>query len=261
MQTPQKTRRKHGKLIVLLLLCITAGALYVTVLQDNPQAPVSKQPTTPSQTTAEAPSFDRKQRSLTDATSLWVIVNKQHPLQPQTYIPADLRLPNVALRIPGAEQMKLRDEAATAIERMFNAAKTAGYDLQITTAYRGYSYQKTLYDGYVADQGQAAADTESARPGYSEHQTGLAADVRPVSGECYLEACFGDMAEGKWVAADAYKYGFIIRYANGKTESTGYNYEPWHLRYVGVDLATELHRLDNPTLEEYFAVSGGTVYN
>jgi D-alanyl-D-alanine carboxypeptidase len=99
--------------------------------------------------------------------------------------------------------------------------------------------------------GQKHADSVSARPGHSEHQTGLAADLGASSGECALRACFGDMPEGKWLAANAYRYGFIIRYQKGATPRTGYAYEPWHLRYVGKQLAAEMQRT-SVTLEEYF---------
>lgn len=216
--------------------------------------PVTKKPT------AASSSFDKTAHSLTDPTSIWIIVNKQHPLQPQTYAPNDLRYPNVSLRVPGQPEMQMRDEAATAIEKLFAGAAADGLKLQITTAYRGYSYQKTLYDGYVQTQGQSVADTQSARPGYSEHQTGLAADVRPQSGNCYLQQCFGDTPEGKWVAANAYKYGFIVRYQQGQESVTGYEYEPWHIRYIGVPLATEMHKDNIQTLEQFFGVSGGPNY-
>ena len=99
-----------------------------------------------------------------------------------------------------------------------------------------YVYQKQLYDGYVAQMGQDEADKISARPGTSEHQTGLAFDVTLPSGECFLETCLGAMPEGEWIAANAYKYGWIVRYPEGKEDITGYSYEPWHLRYVGIEV-------------------------
>jgi D-alanyl-D-alanine carboxypeptidase len=205
-------------------------------------------------------SFNKQQYSTTDPTSLWVVVNKQHPLNPVTYAPSDLRFPNVALRVTGATEMQMRDPAASALEQLFSGAKTAGYSLMVSTAYRGYDYQKTLYDGYVATHGQATADQESARPGYSEHQTGLAVDIRAASDQCSLEACFGTMPEGQWLSANAYRYGFILRYPADKTTVTGYEYEPWHFRYIGTDLAKEMHDQHVETLEEFFHVSGGTTY-
>jgi D-alanyl-D-alanine carboxypeptidase len=108
--------------------------------------------------------------------------------------------------------------------------------------------------------GQAEADRTSARPGYSEHQTGLAFDVEVSGGKCHLEKCLGETPDGKWVAANAYKYGFIVRYPEGKENVTGYDYEPWHLRYVGTDLASEMHTKSVQTLEEFFNISGGKNY-
>jgi D-alanyl-D-alanine carboxypeptidase len=227
----------------------------------------TKQPIMASTTATQAPpkltttdNFNKQQFSITDPSSLWVIVNKQHPLNPVTYAPSDLRFPTVALRVAGATEMQMRDPAASALEQMFAGAKTAGYALMVSTAYRGYDYQKTLYDGYVGSHGQAAADQESARPGYSEHQTGLAVDIRAASDQCSLEACFGTMPEGKWLSANAYRYGFILRYPADKTSVTGYEYEPWHFRYVGTSLASEMHTHHSETLEEFFHVSGGTTY-
>ena len=204
--------------------------------------------------------FNKQQYSLTDPTSTWVIVNKQHPLNPVSYIPADLRFPNVSLGSPGADNMYLRNLAATGVEEMFAAADQAGYKLKVVSGYRSYSYQVSVYGQYVSSVGQAAADNESARPGYSEHQTGLALDIGSQNGSCTLSACFGDTPEGKWLVANAYQYGFILRYPADKTAITGYMYEPWHFRYVGKDLATEMHIQNIQTLEEFFNVSGGTSY-
>lgn len=211
-------------------------------------------------TATAASTFNKQAYSTTDPASLWVIVNKQHPISPVTYLPSDLRKPAVTLRVPGATEMELRDTAATATQNLFAAAQAAGYNLQVSTAYRGYTYQKTLYDSYVAKSGQAAADTFSARPGYSEHQTGWALDIRTVDNQCPLEACFGDLPAGKWLAANAYQYGFILRYPADKTVVTGYSYEPWHFRYVGTELAAEMHRQGITTMEEFFGVSGGPNY-
>ena len=156
--------------------------------------------------------------------------------------------------------MQMRAVTATALEQMFSAAKLDGINLQVVSAYRSYSYQQTLYSGYVSEVGQAAADEESARPGYSEHQTGLAVDIGAANGVCVLEACFGSTPEGEWLAANAYKYGFLLRYPADKTAITGYEYEPWHFRYIGTALSDEMHKEGIQTLEEFFNVSGGTAY-
>ena len=240
---------------------VIGGLAYWGLGVSSPKASVqTKTPSTKTVSTKPTDTFSKTQFSTTDPTSLWVIVNKQHPLQPATYAPSDLRYPNVTLRVPGQTEMQMRDPAATALEKMFAGAEAAGYKLQVSTAYRGYSYQKTLYDGYVASAGQAAADQESARPGYSEHQTGLAFDVEPLDQSCDVDTCFADTAAGRWVALHAYEYGFLLRYPHDKTSVTGYDYEPWHLRYIGKPLALELHRLHIETLEEFFGLSAAPHY-
>jgi D-alanyl-D-alanine carboxypeptidase len=246
--------------IVFILAVIVALGVFIWH-RNQAVAPGTPTNSSTQPSTASADDFDKRQYSTTDPASIWVVANKQHPLQPKDYVPADLVIPNVPLRVPGNESMQLRQVTATAMETMFAAAQKDGIDLMLSSGYRSYTYQVNLYNGYVATQGQATADTQSARPGYSEHQTGLAADVEPTSKHCEVEECFGDTPEGKWVAANAYKYGFIVRYPSGKEPVTGYEPEPWHVRYVGVSLATEMHQRGIVTLEEFFGISGGTRYN
>ena len=129
------------------------------------------------------------------------------------------------------------------------AAKNAGINLKIISGFRSYATQKTLYNNYVARDGKAAADRYSARAGHSEHQTGLAADINS------LEQSFENTKEGKWLNDNCYKYGFIIRYPKGKENITGYMFEPWHIRYVGTDVATKLYNNGNwISLEEYLGI-------
>jgi D-alanyl-D-alanine carboxypeptidase len=157
--------------------------------------------------------------------------------------------------------MVVRQAVATALENMFTDAGKAGINLMLSSGYRSYDYQVKLYNDYVNASSQAAADTYSARPGHSEHQTGLAVDVEPVSKNCELEQCFGNTPEGQWLATNAYKYGFIIRYTAADHSVTGYEAEPWHIRYIGTDLAAEMHKQGVTTLEQFFGVSGGPNYN
>ncbi len=216
-----------------------------------------------SQTTVVKPnalSFDKTQLSTTDPSSIWAVINKQHPLVPKTYTPIDLVTPSVALRVPGNQTMQLRSAPAAALETMFAAAKTNNLNLMIASGYRSYNYQVSLYGGYVSSIGQSQADIQSARPGFSEHQTGLAVDIEPLSKNCELAPCFAQTPEGQWLVTNAYKYGFILRYTDATTTVTGYEGEPWHYRYVGVELATELHTANVATLEQFFTVSGGTNY-
>lgn len=212
----------------------------------------NKQSATPART--DKPKvFNKTEHSIDEPSSIWVVVNKRRPLQPAGYTPSDLVAPNVPLRLNGEEpEMQLRKEAAEALEALVAAAKKDNLQLMVASAYRPYAFQQNLYNRYVTQQGQAAADTQSARPGHSEHQTGLAVDLEPTSQKCEVETCFAETPEGKWVAKNAYMYGFILRYQEGKDDETGYMYEPWHLRYVGKTLSTELHRIGNPTLEQFF---------
>jgi D-alanyl-D-alanine carboxypeptidase len=214
-----------------------------------------------SQTIASKP-LNKSQYSLDAAESLWLIVNKARPLQPKDYAPANLRAPAIPLRLTAKdEEMLMRSDAAQALEQLVTAAKDqASLQLMLSSAYRSYGFQRGLYNRYVSQQGQAVADSQSARPGHSEHQTGLAADVEPASRTCEVETCFATTPEGKWVAANAYSYGFVVRYPEGKQGITGYIYEPWHLRYVGTELATAIHAAGNPTLEEFFGLPAAADY-
>ena len=144
---------------------------------------------------------------------------------------------------------------------MSPAAAEDGVYLKISSAYRGEDYQRTLYNGYSASYGSETADTISSRPGYSDHQTGLAADF--VEGDGSLNGInfnpsFEETASGNWLREHAHEYGFIMRYPKDKQEITGYAYEPWHFRYIGVDYATAIYEKDVfYTFEEFFGVEGG----
>lgn len=152
----------------------------------------------------------------------------------------------------------MRREAATALNDMLAAAKLTGNVLTPASAYRSYTTQVSVYNREVASNGQAKADSQSARPGYSEHQTGLAVDI--AGGGCNIEDCFGTTAPGKWAAANAYKYGYILRYTDTDVAITGYRAESWHFRYVAPGLAAEMQAKAITSLEEFFGVSGGNIY-
>lgn len=233
--------------------------VYLAWPQQKAAAPTPNQTSQSGAATSSA-AFNKQQYSLTDPTSIWVIVNKKHPLNPTNYIPADLVVPTLPLRVPGNESMQLRQPVAQALERMFTAAKADGLNLQVSSGYRSYTYQTGTYNSYVKQSGQAYADSISARPGYSEHQTGLAVDIEPVSRQCEIVQCFESTPEGKWLAANAYQYGFLLRYPADKVSVTGYDYEPWHFRFIGTSLSREMHKNGVKTLEEFFGVGGGASY-
>lgn len=201
----------------------------------------------------ESSGFDKQQYSIDEPGSQWWVVSRERPL-PDGYTPPSLGVPNVRLRLDsGAEQMKLSQTAIPAVEAMFADATSDGITLVFGSGYRSEALQAQFYNSYVASDGQEAADRYSARPGTSEHQTGLVFDVTSPSGQCHLEICFEDLPQGQWVAQNAHTHGFIIRYLEGKEDITGYQYEPWHLRYVGKELANELHE-NSQTMEEFFGL-------
>lgn len=240
-------------LIFIVVIGIAIGGWFIFIKEETKPDQSSKKQT--------AKPFNMKQHSIDDPASIWVVVNKLRPLEPKDYAPTDLEAPNVTLRLNAQEQeMLMRSEVARALEEMFAAASKEGLSLMVASAYRPYTLQENLYNRYVAEQGQAAADTQSARPGHSEHQTGLAVDVEPADQTCEIELCFADKPEGKWVAANGHKYGFVLRYHEDKDDITGYMFEPWHLRYVGKSLAGELHKQRNPTLEQFFNLEPAPEY-
>jgi len=186
--------------------------------------------------------------------AITVLVNKQNKL-PDNYAPNDLVYPNVRFIFSGnPDKKKMRQEAARALEEMFAGAKMDGILLAGASGYRSQATQKTLYNSYVKRDGKAAADRYSAYPGHSEHQTGLAMDISGINGKCAAMDCFGESPEAKWLARHSHEYGFIVRYPKGKEQITGYQYEPWHMRYVGTEIATEIFENDF-TLEEYFNIA------
>lgn len=187
---------------------------------------------------------------LSDPNSMIFIVNKKRSVS-SSYVPSDLVYPNVN----GSGSRMMRREAAVALEKMFNAASKNGLYLYASSGYRSYATQSYLYNNYVSFDGVANADRYSARPGHSEHQLGLAMDITNGGG---LSDYFGYTSEGKWLADNAHKYGFILRYTSTKESVTGYKYEPWHFRYVGIDYATAIYSEGSETtMEEYFGVPGG----
>lgn len=174
-------------------------------------------------------------------SSIWVIINKDKPILEKDYRPKDLIIPPVPVnQLISSDERYLRSTITSNVENLLNDAKTNGYDLFIASGYRSYELQKQYFDSYAKQNGEEAANSFSARPGTSEHQTGIAFDVSLSSRECYLETCFGMTKAGLWLANNAYIHGFIIRYPENKVDLTKYQYKPWHLRYVGTALAKVL---------------------
>ncbi|CRZ35605.1 D-alanyl-D-alanine carboxypeptidase [Herbinix hemicellulosilytica] len=186
-----------------------------------------------------------------DPNSITVFVNKEYNL-PKDFIPKNLVTPNIPFDITGYNERKLlRKEAAKAIEKLFAAALKEGYTLYGISGYRSYNRQKEIFLNNLIRKGKTHTLKYSAAPGTSEHQTGLAMDVSSKSVNLKLVTAFANSPEGKWLAEHAHEFGFIIRYPKDREEITGYAYEPWHIRYVGKQLATYLYT-NNLTLDEYY---------
>lgn len=243
------------KVIVVLGLIILVGIVglrlykpgsHQTQVNNNAQKPGSS-------------GFNTALHSTSDPTSIWIVVNKSRPL-PDHFAPADLVVPDVPLRLDkSSDEMKTRSVAAQPLKNLIDDAKAIGYNLMLDSGYRSQDMQDGLYNYYVSQKGQQAADTDSARPRYSEHQTGLAVDLGRSDHQCDAQQCFADTPEAVWLADNAYKYGFIVRYPAKKTNVTGYEYEPWHLRFVGPELAAELHQTGK-TMEELFNLPASPDY-
>ncbi|WP_274363504.1 M15 family metallopeptidase [Paenibacillus thermotolerans] len=200
-----------------------------------------------------APAFEESvsvEAGAMEAESISLIVNKLQPLS-ASYAPIDLVVPDIPFSFEGeAEKRYLRKPAADAAEELFRTAAKEGVMLYGVSGYRSYKTQSALWRYNVRMKGVAAASRYNASPGMSEHQTGLALDVSAKSVGLTLSAPFGRTKEGLWLADNAHRFGFILRYPEGKEGITGYAYEPWHIRYVGVETARTIYE-NKLTLEEW----------
>ncbi len=193
----------------------------------------------------DQPFYTNQKESPRKNTNL-ILVNKFYSLG--QYVPNDLTAIDSAYQVGG---MKMTKDAAAAFNEMAAAAKKEGYNVIASSTYRSYSYQNNLYNNYVKKDGKTKADTYSARPGNSEHQTGLAVDVKNASSS-YTN--FGSTKEFTWMKEHAHEYGFILRYTVENQFITGYKSEPWHYRYVGVDVATKIKEENIGSYEEYYVM-------
>lgn len=233
-------------LMALMLGCSTNNNTSKNSDGEKPRAPIVEEPTEMElmQNELEA---DRLSGNL-------ILVNKENPLD-EEYIPEDLADIIYYAKDRTAKGRFMRQEAANAFHALSEGAALEGYEIVVTTAYRSAAFQSDLYYGYVNSKGQAWADQYSAKPGTSEHQTGLAADCSSPSVGYQLTSSYGEAPEGIWLSEHCNDYGFIIRYPQGKEEITGYNYEPWHIRYVG-KTAAAIIKEKNWTFEEFISFVG-----
>lgn len=187
-------------------------------------------------------------------TNLLALVNKENGL-PDGYTPKDLVRPKVSFSFgdQDIEKSYLRKEAASALEKMFSEAEKKGIKLFAVSGYRSFDRQTVLFDSEIERVGEKKAIQAVAYPGNSEHQTGLAMDISTESVNFLLTEEFSKTKEGKWLSKNAHRFGYILRYPKGKAGITGYNFEPWHFRYVGEKPASIIYE-ENLTLEEYFKI-------
>jgi D-alanyl-D-alanine carboxypeptidase len=253
--------------VLIGALVLSSGGVIWAVIAANagqatPEPVKTTEPATPTPEPAPEPVAEPEpepepapQWDIDSPSSITVVVNKQRPLNPIDWAPDDLVWPNV----PNNNGQPMRAEAAQAIESMYAAALADGAPFVIASGYRDYATQVGLFDSYVQRDGVEAAETYSARPGHSEHQTGLVADVDDGSG-CTFDVCFGNTAAGTWVRENAHRFGFIVRYNQDQQGVTGYIYEPYHLRYVGPQVAGEMHAQGIVNLEDFFGLPAAPTY-
>lgn len=192
----------------------------------------------------------------TKGDSLQVVVNKTRPLNPKTYYPSDL------VKVPQFNPLGrlVRKQVSDAIVRMGKQMKLDKQGtLVVQSGFRSFASQTKIHDAKVRALGKVKGENLAARPGYSEHQTGLAVDFA-AAGVSTLQISFSKTKAGIWLAANAYKYGFVLRYPKGKTTITGYQFEPWHFRFVGVTVARAIHNSGVSTLEEYYHLPAAPAY-
>lgn len=233
----------------------TFSTLFIgtAALAETPTPSPTPTPTataTPTATPSPSPTPQPSQapQSIDDASSIWVVVNKKRPLNPIKYKPVL------------DKSLNLAKPAADGFRALKAAVSKAGQGtLCLNSGYRSYSTQSYTYNLDVTRYGTKVAENLAAHPGYSEHQTGLAADVSTTKLGCRITN-FGSSSTSKWIATNAWQFGFIVRYPNGETATTGYQYEPWHLRFIGIELATQMHNQKISVLEKFWNLPAAAKY-
>lgn len=250
MEMRHKKSHVVALLGVALVVAVGIGTFWYLTTLHTPPVPsqtavapeVTKEPVVVTVKLPNASPITAIKEDYDSDSSLWRVVSKDYVYNDSHYVPSGLELATVSSRTDKSkEERSLRVDIMPDVEKLFTAMAAQGYDMMIGSGYRSYDQQNIYYTNYVKASGEAAANQFSAKPGQSEHQSGLAFDISYQTRQCYLDACFGDTAAGKWLQAHSYEYGFIIRYPKDKTAVTKYIYEPWHLRYVGTDISKALH--------------------
>jgi D-alanyl-D-alanine carboxypeptidase len=195
------------------------------------------------------------------ANQPYVVVNKLRTLNPIDFAPANLVVMPSSESLDNSRRLVLAPSAANALVLLAEQMHADGYgQLFVNSAYRTYDYQADLFESKIRQYGLAGALVRSAKAGHSEHQTGLAVDVSVPAQGCAIMTCFGKTEAGKWVAENSWRFGFIVRYEEETTAITGYSYEPWHLRFLGQELAAEYSKKGIQTLEEFWSLPAAEFY-
>lgn len=196
-----------------------------------------------------------------NASSIFVLVNKHNQIEPFNFEPSDLVVVKTSKSLDNSRGLELSKPAAQALAAMAKDMHAQGQGrMFLNSAFRSSSYQERLFASKIKEYGRAGALLRSARAGFSEHQTGLAADVSVPEQGCAIMTCFGDTKAGVWIAENAWRYGFIVRYEKTTRDITGYSYEPWHLRFVGAEVARLYSENGMQTLEELWGVPAAPDY-
>lgn len=211
------------------------------VISNSPEPSVTPSP-------AVTPEPSEEPADVTSDDSITRIVNQSHPIDP-SFVPADLVVPDVAMN----NTQMIRQEASQPLKDLFDAASEAGYSLYLISGYRSYEEQVSLYYTYLERSGEDYTNRIDSHPGASEHQIGLAADIGTQDHACELNSCFADTGASQWLAENAWKYGWILRYPDGKEQITGIMYSPWNYRYVGTEAAQKIHE-SGLTMEEFYGL-------
>lgn len=199
--------------------------------------------------------------TIDSANQPYVVVNKLRRLDPIDFAPSSLVIMPSSDFLDNSRKLVLAPSAASALVLMAEQMSAEGFgQLFVNSAYRTYDYQVELFESKTRQYGLAGALVRSAKAGHSEHQTGLAVDVSVPAQGCAIMTCFGETVAGKWVAANSWRFGFIVRYEEETTAITGYSYEPWHLRFVGEALAAEYSEKGIHTLEEFWSLPAAEFY-
>ena len=236
----QRARRRRSFLLLIFMI-----GLYFAV---GPHLSADVGEKEPIQPTSAAHKSEKKTEARIPDDKYLILVNKKYGLN-KDYEPGNLVDAKPAVKGANAYQ-QLQKPVAEAFRKLSGDARKHGHIIKVTSGYRPYEYQEKIFKKYVDKDGRYGAEQYSAEPGHSEHQTGLCADVSSPSVNYHLVQAYGTVEEGQWLAKNAHKYGFIIRFPKGKEKITGYEYEPWHIRYVGKAAAAEIYK-KKLTLEEY----------